>query len=199
MASAAERLQTPLRVERPDRGEIAEQLDRMSHAERLEAIRSLGGPRAQARLWEAAAAAPVVTIDDLVPPDLPPLREVIWHGKNSLPAFTLFQKRFCRPEPGTAPDQLWGYNHTAIAWLIGPGYFVVHREGDAPAAIDYRQVPPSHPANWPGVRSNSAGLSYFVYRDMVDYLRRVSEHVLIGRATRHGAELPNYFILCREG
>ena len=80
MASAAERLQAPLQVERPDRDEIAEQLDRMSPGERLEAIRSLGGGRAQARLWEAAANAPVVTLDDLVPPDMPPLREVIWHG-----------------------------------------------------------------------------------------------------------------------
>ncbi len=199
MASAAERLQTPLRVERPDREVIAEQLDRMSHGERLEAIRSLGGARAQARLWEAAAAAPAVTLDDLVPPDLPPLREVIWQGKNSLPAFTLFQKRFCRPAPGTTSAQLWGYNHTAIAWLVGPGYFVVHREGDAPAAIDYRLVPPSQPAGWPAVKPNDTGASYFVYRDMVDYLRRVSRHVLIGRATRYGKELPNYFVLCREG
>jgi hypothetical protein len=199
MASAAERLQTPLREERPDREEIAEQLDRMSSAERLEAIRSLGGVPVQARLWEAAAAAPVVTLADLVPPDMEPLREVIWHGKNSLPAFTVFQKRFCRPLPGTVPEQLWGYNHTNLAWLIGPGYFVVHPEGDAPAAIDYRQVPPSHPASWPAIKSNSVGASYFVYRDMVDYLRRVSQHVLIGRATRHGTERPNYFILCRDG
>jgi hypothetical protein len=199
MASAAERLQTPLRLEHPDREAIAEQLDRMSHGERMEAIQSLGGARAQARLWAAAAGAPAVTLDDLVPPDLPPLREVIWHGKNSLPAFTLFQKRFCRPAPGAPSGQLWGYNHTAIAWLIGPGYFVVHREGDAPAAIDYRLVPPSHPTGWPAVKPNDAGLSYFVYRDMVDYLRRVSQHVLIGRATRHSKELPNYFVLCREG
>jgi hypothetical protein len=34
---------------------------------------------------------------------------------------------------------------------------------------------------------------------MVDYLRRVSQHVMIGRATRYGAELPNYFLLCRDG
>jgi hypothetical protein len=34
---------------------------------------------------------------------------------------------------------------------------------------------------------------------MVDYLRRVSAHVLIGRAHRDGKALPNYFLLCREG
>jgi hypothetical protein len=33
---------------------------------------------------------------------------------------------------------------------------------------------------------------------MVGYLRRVSQHVLIGRASRYGKELPKYFILCRE-
>jgi hypothetical protein len=33
---------------------------------------------------------------------------------------------------------------------------------------------------------------------MVDYLRRVSQYVLIGRASGYGKELPNYFILCRE-
>jgi hypothetical protein len=33
---------------------------------------------------------------------------------------------------------------------------------------------------------------------MVDYMRRVSRHVLIGAATRNGRELGNYLILCRE-
>jgi hypothetical protein len=33
---------------------------------------------------------------------------------------------------------------------------------------------------------------------MIDYMRRVSQHVFIGAATRNGKELGNYFILCRE-
>jgi hypothetical protein len=131
-----------------------------------------------------------VTVDQLVPPDYSPLREVVYHGKNSLPAFTLFQKRFCRPTPETGSDTLWGYNHTNIAWLVGPGYFLYHPiDGGAPA-IDYRFVPPAHPNNWPDVRPNDRGAS--VYRNMVDYLRRVSQHVLIGSATRGGKELGNY-------
>jgi len=198
MASVAERLRALLTADRPEGGAIAEVLDGGGHADRMEAITSLGGTTLQAKLWHAAAGAPAVTQADLVPPDAPPLREVIFHGKNSLPAFTLFQKRFCRPPNDAAADQLWGYNHQTLAWLTGPGYFVVHPEGDAPAAIDYRRVPPGHPANWPAVKPNDVGFSRFVYRDMVDYLRRVSQHVLIGRATRYGKELPNYFILCRE-
>jgi len=198
MALPAHRLSDLLMAERPDRGAIAAHLDALDHAGRMEAIVALGGPKAQGRLWDAAAGSPPVALGDLVPPDAPPLREVIFHGKNSLPAFTLFQKRFCRPPAGQPVDRLWGYNHQSLAWLTGPGYFVVHPEGDAPAAIDYRQVPPAQPPGWPAVKPNDVGLSRFVYRDMVDYLRRVSRHVLIGRATRYGKELPNFFLLCRE-
>jgi len=198
MATASDRLRALLGAERLDREAIAALLDGVGHFERMEAITSLGGPTLQGRLWAAVAGGPPVTQADLVPPDAPPLREVIYHGKNSLPAFTLFQKRFCRPAKGQPDEQLWGYNHQSLAWLTGPGYFVVHREGDAPAAIDYRLVPPGHPPNWPEVKPNDVGFSRFVYRNMVDYLRRVSQHVLIGRATRYGKELPNYFILCRE-
>jgi hypothetical protein len=198
MATLADRLRAHLDADPPDRDAIAALLDGGTHAERMAAVTSLGGPALQGRLWTAVAGAPTVTLADLVPPDAPPLREVIFHGKNSLPAFTLFQKRFCWPPEGAAAGRLWGYNHQALAWLTGPGYFVVHPEGDAPAAIDYRLVPPAHPPNWPDVRPNDVGLSRFVYRDMVDYLRRVSRHVLIGRATRHGKDLPNYFVLCRE-
>ena len=198
MATMAERLRALLGSERSDRESIAELLDGGGHGDRMEAITSLGGTAMQGRLWTAAAGGPPITQADLVPPDAPPLREVIFHGKNSLLAFTLFQKRFCRPPDGHASQQLWGYNHQSLAWLTGPGYFVVHQEGEAPAAIDYRMVPPSHPPNWPEVKPNDVGFSRFVYRDTVDYLRRVSRHVLIGRATKYGKDLPNYFILCRE-
>ena len=198
MAIPAQRLSDLVMAERPDRGAIAAHLDALDHAGRMEAIVALVGPKAQGRLWDATVGTPPVALGDLVPPDAPPLREVIFHGKNSLPAFTLFQKRFCRPPAGQPADRLWGYNHQSLAWLTGPGYFVVHPEGDAPAAIDYRQVPPVQPPGWPAVKPNDAGLSRFVYRDMVDYLRRVSRHVLIGRATRYGKELPNFFLLCRE-
>jgi hypothetical protein len=178
--------------------EIAAFLDGLPAADRLTAIRACGGTPPQRRLWELAAGAPRVTVDEVVPRDLPPLREVVYHGKNSLPAFTLFQKRFCRPSPDAGPDTLWGYNHTNIAWLVGPGYFVYHPVEGGVSAIDYREVPPAHPPGWPEIKPNNRGASFFVYRDMVDHLRRVSRQVLIGSASRHGKDLGSYFLLCRE-
>jgi hypothetical protein len=191
-----ERLAALVRGEPIDPAAIADLLDRLSAAERREAITALAGPRLQARLYQSVAAAAPVRLGDLVPADAPPLREVIFHGKNSLPAFTLFQKRFCRSS--TSGDELWGYNHQSLAWLTGPGYFVVHEEGARGAAIDYRAVPPDHPRTWPEVRPNDQGFSRFVYRDMVDYLRRVARDVFIGSAHRDGRELGNYFVLARE-
>ena len=193
--SVGARFRDLVRGEPPDRRAIAAFLDGLSHVERVDAMHALGGARLQARLYAAVADAPRVTLTDLVPPDAPPLREVIFEGKNSLPAFTLFQKRFCRPSTGRG--ELWGYNHQALAWLTGPGYFVVHDDRDG-AAIDYRQVPPGQPPTWPEVRPNHRGFSRFVYHDMVDYLRRVSADVFIGRAHRGGKPRANYFLLCRE-
>jgi len=199
MASPGERLIALASAEPPDSAAIAGFLDGLSPAERRAAIAALSGPRLQSRLYAAVASTPPVTLADLVPRDAPPLGEVIFHGKNSLPAFTLFQKRFCRPPAGRRGDELWGYNHQSLAWLTGPGYFVVHEEGARGAAIDYREVPPTKPPTWPEVRRNDRGFSYFVYRGMVDYLRRVARDVFIGSAHRGGRELGNYFVLCRDG
>lgn len=198
MATPESTLKELLAPERPDAQQVRAFLDGLDHAGRMAALTSLHGVGAQAKLYDMARDAPPVTLDELVPPDAPPLREVIWHGKNSLPMFTLFQKRFCRPAAGTGSDQLWGYNHQTMTWVTGPGYFVCHRDGSVPAAIDYRLVPPQAPPGWPPVKRNDEGLSRFVYGNMVDYLRRVAAHVVIGRAHRHGKELPNYFLLCRE-
>ncbi|HJQ85286.1 MAG TPA: hypothetical protein VKA21_14470 [Candidatus Binatia bacterium] len=196
MPSPGERLVELIRAEPVDARAIGAFLDGLAPAERREAIGALSGPRLQSRLYRAVENAPRVTLADFVPPDAPPLREVIFHGKNSLPAFTLFQKRFCRPP--RAAGELWGYNHQTLAWLTGPGYFVVHEDGARGAAIDYRQVPPDHPAGWPDVRPNDRGFSRFVYDGMVDYMRRVARDVFIGAAHRGGKELGNYFVLARE-
>ena len=66
------------------------------------------------------------------------------------------------------------------------------------AAIDYREVPPERPSSWPEVKPNVRGFSRFVYRDMVDYMRRVARDVFIGSAHRAGKETGNYFVLCRD-
>jgi hypothetical protein len=195
MPSPGERLVALVSAEPVDRDAIARFLDGLGADDRRAAITALSGVRLQRQLYEAAAGAPRTTLADFVPPDAPPLREVIFHGKNSLAAFTLFQKRFCRPPAGT--DTLWGYNHQQLAWLTGPGYFVVHEDGARGAAIDYREVPPEHPPTWPDVKPNDRGFSRFVYRDMVDYMRRVSRDVFIGSAHRDGKETGNYFVLSR--
>jgi hypothetical protein len=198
MATPDVTLKALLAPAQPDPAKIRELLDGLDHAARMTAVTSLQGTELQAKLYEACKAAPPVTLDQLVPADYPALREVIWHGKNSLPMFTLFQKRFCRPRGERGAQELWGYNHQTMGWITGPGYFVCHEDGGAPAAIDYRVVPPEAPPGWPEVKRNDQGLSRFVYANMVDYLRRVSAHVLIGRAYRGGKEMPNYFLLCRE-
>jgi len=198
MASPEATLKELLAPERPEPAKVRAFLDGLDHAARMQAITALQGQSLQARLYAMAELAPPVTLEELVPRDYPALREVIWHGKNSLLAFTHFQKRFCRPAGTRGQGELWGYNHQTMAWVTGPGYFVCHQDGAVPAAIDYRVVPPEAPPGWPAVRANDQGLSRLVYKDMVDYLRRVSSHVLIGRAHRHGSALPNYFLLCRE-
>jgi hypothetical protein len=198
MATPDATMKELLGPERPDAAKVREFLDRLDHTGRMTAVTSLQGTSLQAKLYDMAKSAPPVTLAELVPADLPALREVIWHGKNSLPMFTLFQKRFCRPRGAQGEQELWGYNHQAMGWVTGPGYFVCHQDGPVPAAIDYRVVPPEAPPGWPEVKRNDQGLSRFVYANMVDYLRRVSAHVLIGRAHRGGKELPNYFLLCRE-
>jgi hypothetical protein len=195
--SAGARLLDLVRAEPVDPGAIAAFLDGLGHAERVEAIAALQGARVQRRLYEAVQGAPRVTLADLVPPDAPPLREVVFEGKNSLPLFTRFQKRFCRPRAGAAPDTLCGYNHQALAWLTGPGYFVVHDDARG-AGLDYRDVPAERPPGWPDIRGNDRGIARLVYGDMVDYMRRVARDVFIGSAYRHGKEAGNYFVLCRE-
>lgn len=180
---------------------VAAILDAFPLAERIATLRSLGGVRVQRKLWEAAAANPPVTTDDLVPKSTSPMRPVVFHGRNSLPAFSDFRKICCRPPAGTPGNVLWGYNDTSIRPVIGPGYYVVHDTPGTPlgaSAFDYTQLPASHPAGWPDIRGNEVGLSRFIYNKTVDYMRRVATDVFIGSATRGGKELGSYFLLVRE-
>ena len=86
-----------------------------------------------------------------------------------------------------------------MAPVTGPGYFVAVEDAErGEVLIDYRRVPDRIPVDWPAVRPNDRGLSRFVYGFMVDTLRRVSEHVTIGSAARHGKDTGNWFVLCRQ-
>ncbi|MBY0273766.1 hypothetical protein K2Z84_00380 [Candidatus Binatia bacterium] len=197
--SRQEKIKSLLQAGTVDVKAIAEEFEAASPRERIEITESLDG-KAQEKLWHAASGGPV-TIGEMVPKDLGPLRPVIFHGKNSLPAFTHFQKRFCRPA-GTDRDELWGYNYQPTKWLApltGPGYFVAYdSNGLGGVAVDYTRIPTGKPAEWPEIHDNSYRLSRFIYNGTIDYLRRVSPHLLIGRATRAGKEMPNWFLLCRE-
>ncbi|MDA1267243.1 MAG: hypothetical protein O2816_19350 [Planctomycetota bacterium] len=137
-----------------------------------------------------------------MPPGTPPATQVIHAGRNSLPVFTTFEKRFTRVEG--RDDVLYGYNEGATRPLIGPGYFVAHFFADrGEIGVDYLQVPPTGallPAGWPKIKPNTSGLQMLVYAGMVDYMRKVSSHVTIGRAYKKGTkELPHTFLLCRTG
>lgn len=180
--------------------EVARALDSMGHAERVLAIRAVGRVE-QRRLYEAVDGFRPLRMVDAVPASLPALTPVRHYGKNTLPAFTHFEKRFCRPPDADPqqPDRLWGYNHASTAGLVGPGYFVLRPDpARGELLVDYNLLPEGKPAGWPEIRSNERGLGRFVYGFMIDTLRGVSEHVTIGSAARRGKDLGSWFLLCRE-
>jgi len=190
-----------LREEQIELDRFAQVFESAPLHERVRITESIDGG-GQAKLWDATAGRSV-RIAEMVPADFGPLRPVIFHGKNSLPAFTRFQKRFCRPAAGVGRDELWGYNYQPVSWLApltGPGYFVAYDTANGPGgvAVDYTRTPPAKPDEWPEIHDNRYRLSRFIYNGTIDYLRRVSEHLLIGRATRAGRDMPNWFLLCRE-
>src|SRR5207237_1199006 len=82
-------------------------LDGLPAAERFAVVCELSA-REQAALFDAARGARPLIIADFVPAVTPLMREVIHEGKNSLPFFSRFQKRFCRFDSAVA--ELWGYN-----------------------------------------------------------------------------------------
>jgi hypothetical protein len=184
---------------------IAAYLDGLGAAERLAETRTLGR-KDQRRLYEKAASARPLTLDDFVPAGTAARVEVIHDGKNTLPlpgGLKLFQKRFCRPEGGGA--RLFGYNQSPFVSTIGPGFFVaIPTAGNAAweprgaVVIDYFQVPDGPVADgWPKVVPNTKGLQVFVYNKTRDFMRRVSAHVSIGAAYKVEKALDHYFVLCR--
>ena len=181
---------------------IAAFLDGLSHDDRVIAIRGLrrGDQRA---LYNAVDGFSAVTLADIVPPDRADQQPVRHYGKNTLPAFTHFEKRFCRPrgEDAAKPAELHGFNFQTMSALTGPGYFVAvpnPERADREVWVDYRRVPKTHPAGWPDIKVNDRGLAQLVYGNMIDNLRRVSEHVTIGSAAKNGKDLGSWFALCRE-
>lgn len=181
------------------------QLDPLREDQRVTFVRALSKAD-MIRLWDACDGR-VVSAEDFVPAAVPDRTEVIHKGKNSLPAFNRFEKRFTR---GDRDGVVYGYNYSGLEKLtLGPGYFIGHVEADARAAdqqgifgLDYYEPPPESaalPPSWPRVRRNEIGLQCFIYAKMVDYMRKVSEGITIGRAWKHGKRTSNYFVLARTG
>ncbi len=180
--------------------EVGRALDSMSHAERVQAVRAVGRSE-QRRLYEAVAGFRALAMTDVVSAAAPAMTMVRHYGKNTLPAFSHFEKRFARPADADPqrPDRLWGYNFSPMGWLVGPGYFVLRPDAErAELLVDYNQLPSAHPADWPEIRPNERGVSRFVYGFMIDTLRGVSQHVTVGSAARKGRDLGSWFLLCRE-
>lgn len=183
--------------------DVTAYLDALGHEHRLEEVLGCGGKH-QAAMYDKAAAAPPITLEHFVPADVPSLTEVIHHGRNTLPAFKLFQKRFCRP--ADRAGELYGYNEGSTRPLIGPGYFVAHStEGNdvwhprGPIVVNYFRVPEGEVCEgWPEVVPNSSGLQMFVYNKTRDFMRKVSEHVSIGAAYKKEKSMGTYFVLVRE-
>ncbi|RIK07751.1 MAG: hypothetical protein DCC49_09765 [Acidobacteria bacterium] len=182
-----------------DMDAVSAYLDGLTHLNRLGACREMT-PKEQAALFDAAEGYQKITIDDFVSPDLDPLFPVIHWGKNSLPVFTTFQKRFTRPDDDAAKErgELWGFNRQRMEPFTGPGYFVAYGLDTGEVLVDYTKVPPRGAGGWPEVLPNTAKLSRFIYNGTQDTLRGVSNHVTIGRAARDGEWMPNWFVLCRQ-
>ena len=179
---------------------LARRLEAGTEEARVAFVRSLRKADMVA-LWDACEGH-AVAVDDFVPAGTRLGREIIHKGKNSLPLFTHFEKRFTTADG--QPGEVYGYNHTPMNFTTaGPGYFVGHFDPHAGSfGVDYYRVPPANaplPASWPRVRDNRFGLQRFIYAEMIDYMRRVCEGVTIGRAWRRGQRTDNYFVLARTG
>jgi hypothetical protein len=174
-------------------------LETLSAADRAEVVRALRG-RELRRLYRAVDGFRPVRLTDLVPPVVPALTPVRHDGKNSMPAFTWFEKRFARL-PGTdprAPGELCGANFQTLSPITGPGYFVALEDSPrGEVVLDYTKLPPEAPEGWKPIRDNQHGLAWLFYGPLRDTLRRVSEHVTVGVAARYGREI-SWFALCRQ-
>ncbi|MFO0692591.1 MAG: hypothetical protein U0230_03485 [Polyangiales bacterium] len=197
------RLQQMLDTSRPDMAAIRDFLDGLDPATRKHEALSLRVGQ-QRRLFEAARGFKALTLEDMVPSNVPSMKEVVHSGRNTLPipGASHFAKVCVRPD-GAERDsgEIWGYNRNSLLLeqAVGPGYYVLHQHA-APGEllVNYLRVPPRAPAHWPKILDNSERLSFFVYNGTQDVLRGVSKHVTIGRAQKNGQWLPAWFILCRE-
>ena len=186
-----------LAADSPSVEAIGEYLDTRSLKEQVGAVRSLSIKQVH-RCWAIFEPHATIDLEYLVPAARGAGQPVHHLGINTLPVSRHFEKRFVRSPEN--PEQLWGYNHQALAWLTGPGSFVVHErgtEGHDALFIDYRTVPSGEIEGWPRAKSNERGIARLVYGGMQDFMRRVSSRVSVGRAFVRGKDLGASFMLVR--
>ena len=133
MSNAQKDLKNALKNDNFSLEKVGEIIESASPESRIQLIRTIN-KKGQELLWNAAESHPV-DLDHLVPPSTGSGVEVIHSGKNSLPMFTHFEKRFCRTEDG---QFLYGYNEGSLRWLIGPGCFVAeHFDEFSTVVVNY--------------------------------------------------------------
>ncbi|UQA61616.1 hypothetical protein [Polyangium aurulentum] len=177
--------------------EIAAFLDDLAPDARLGEVLSITGSKV-GRLYDAVADAEPLTVDEFFPPSTS--GTLIYEGRNSLPLFSRFQKRFARVGSGV----IVGYNHQTMAPVTGPGFFVVKPasgtgEHGKEMFFDYTVEPPEFPAGFPTYKPNTSGLSRLVYMNMIDYCRRVARGVVVGKAYKLGVDQKAWFSLTLPG
>ncbi|MBM4376145.1 MAG: hypothetical protein FJ095_13770 [Deltaproteobacteria bacterium] len=196
MSEAASTSLRSLLGERASQERISTFMESLSLEARREQATSLRGKEVAA-LYTACAGSGTPTLEDIVPSALGDDRTVIFQGRNSLPAFTSFQKRFAR-----LGGELVGYNHQTMSFVTGPGIFVVkeaHSDADVPGELyfDYTATPSNIPTGYPAFKRNDSGISSLVYAHMKDYMRAVCTGVMVGAAYKRGKAENAFFVLAR--
>ena len=175
---------------------VAAHLDALDTDGRIAAMRTIPG-RLQGALWHAVQGKRKVGLEHFVPSEVPDGTFLRHYGRNSMPLFNDFEKRFARPRKDA--KELWGYNHSPAMGIVGPGHFVLRKDAEFDTLVcDHYRIPPVQLEDAPPLKSNTWGLSFFVYAHMVDVMWGVSEHVSVGRVVRGGEPQGQYFLLCRQ-
>lgn len=174
---------------------LSEVLEGLGHEGRVHCIRGWSN-RTMSGVYDALAGHIKPTLEHLVPSGAA-LQETVHIGQNSLPLFSHFQKRFVRTEDGA----IVGYNHNP-SWQMaatGPGYFVAKlNEDQSELVFDYTVDVTPPLAIWPKFLSNRAPRSMLVFGGLIDFVRPLTNHVLVGRATRNGKPFNAHFVLVRR-
>lgn len=154
-------------------------------------IAQLSQPR-QAILYEAAKGLGRLSLDQLV--DIGGKSNLL--GRNAVPLSWKFEKRMFRT--AERPDVACGYNEYTFRGLLGPGYFTAEDSGDE-VLVDYNLAPPEEaiPNGWPRLGHNATGLSRFVFHDLSDTMRKLTNKLQIGRVQRAYKPIDQWFVTAR--